>query len=127
MLWFLGQQPVKSNRVRRKRRMVRNVNADHGAGRPYAVRESQRGLTATTANVENLLALGRLQRIYGRKSQGFDPAVEQLVKLRPGAASYRVPVFDLCGVRRELQGFRHVNVLAREFNALRSVSYRRTL
>jgi hypothetical protein len=49
------------------------------------------------------------------------------VKLRPGLASYRAPVFDLCGVRHELQSFRHVNVLAREFNALRSVSYRRTL
>ena len=59
--------------------------------------------------------------------QGIDLAVEQLVKLRPGRASYRVPVFDLCGVRRGLQDFRHVNVLAREFYALRSVSYRRTL
>ena len=105
----------------------RNINADHRASRPYPVSESQRRLTATTANVEEVLALGRLQRIYGRKSQVFDLAVEQLVKLRPGVASYRVPVFDLCGVRRELQGFRHVNVLAREFNALRSVSYRRTL
>ena len=84
-------------------------------------------LTATTANVEEVFALGRLQRIDGRKSQGFDPAVEQLVKLRPGVASYRVPVFDLCGVPRELQGFRHVNVRAREFNALRNMSYRRTL
>jgi hypothetical protein len=54
----------------------RNINADHGASRPYAVSESQRGLTATTANVENLLALGRLQCIDGRKSQGFDLAVE---------------------------------------------------
>ena len=105
----------------------RNINADHGASRPYPVSESQRRLTATTANVENLLALGRLQRVYGRKSQGFDLAVEQLVKLSPGLASYRVPMFDLCGVRRGLQGIRHVNVLAREFNALRSVSYRRTL
>jgi hypothetical protein len=105
----------------------RNINADHGASRPYPVGESQRGLTATTANVEEVLALGRLQRIDGRKSQAFDLAVEQLVKLRPGVASYRVPVFDLCGVRRELQGFRNVNFLAREFNALRSVSYRRTL
>ena len=78
----------------------RNINADNGASRPYPVSESQRGLTATTANVENLLALGRLQRVFGRKSQGIDLAVEQLVKLRPGCASYRVPVFDLCGVRR---------------------------
>ena len=44
------------------------------SSRPYPVSESQRGLTATTANVENLLALGRLQRIDGRKSQGFDLA-----------------------------------------------------
>ena len=29
--------------------------------------------------------------------QGIDLAVGQLVKLRPGRASYRVPVFDLCG------------------------------
>jgi hypothetical protein len=105
----------------------RNINADHGASRPYPVSESQRRLTATTANVENLLALGRLQRVYGRKSQGFDLAVEQLVKLSPGLASYRVPMFDLCGVRRGLQGMRHVNVLAREFSALRNMSYRRTL
>ena len=50
--------------------------------------------------------------------QGVDLAVEQLVKLSPGLASYRVPMFDLCGVRRGLQGIRHVNVLAREFSAL---------
>jgi hypothetical protein len=37
--------------------------------------------------------------------QGVDLAVEQLVKLRRGRASYRVPVFDLCGVRRGLQDF----------------------
>jgi hypothetical protein len=105
----------------------RNINADHGPSRPYPVSKSQRRLTATTANVENLLALGRLQRIDGRKSQGFDLAVEQLVKLSPDLASYRVPMFDLRGVRRGLQGIRHVNVLAWEFSALRNVSCRRTL
>ena len=46
-----------------------NINADDAAGWPYSVSEGQRGLTASTANIEDVLALGRRQRIDGRDSQ----------------------------------------------------------
>jgi len=93
----------------------RNINADHRSGGPYPVRERQGALTATTPNVDNVLALGRLQRIDRRESQRFDLAVEQLMVLRPGPACDSIPVFDLCGVRRGYRVFRHVNVLAGAF------------
>jgi hypothetical protein len=105
----------------------RNINADDGASRSYPVSESQRGLTATTANVENLLALGRLQRVYGRKSPGRRSGGRATRETAP--RSCQLPRSSVRFVRRSpwASGFRHVNVLARKFNALRSVSYRRTL
>jgi hypothetical protein len=105
----------------------RNINADDGASRSYPVSESQRGLTATTANVENLLALGRLQRVYGRKSPGRRSGGRATRETAP--RSCQLPRSSVRFVRRSPwdSGFRHVNVLARKFNALRSVSYRRTL
>ena len=105
----------------------RNINADDGASRSYPVSESQRGLTATTANVENLLALGRLQRVYGRKSPGRRSGGRATRETAP--RSCQLPRSSVRFVRRSpwASGFRHVNVLARKFSALRSVSYRRTL
>jgi transposase len=44
-------------------------NADDAAGWPYSVSEGQRSLTASTANIEDVLALGRRRRIDGRDSQ----------------------------------------------------------
>jgi hypothetical protein len=76
----------------------RHINPDHRTSSPHPVSKTQRALAATTANVENVLALGRRQRINGRKPQRFDLAVEQLPMLCPGLARYRIPVFDLCGV-----------------------------
>ena len=48
---------------------LRNVDAHDGARDAYSRSEGQRGLAAAATNVDYMLALSRLQYVYGGKTQ----------------------------------------------------------
>jgi hypothetical protein len=70
--------------------------------------EGERTLAAPAADVEDMLAFSRPKHIHGRKTQEFNLTVQLLLKLGPGFARCRIPIFDLRGVRRRFRDLRHV-------------------
>jgi len=70
---------------------------------------SVRGLAAAATNVDYMLALSRLQYVYGGKTQWLDLTIQWLLKLCPCFAGARIPIFELCGVRRSRRDLRHDN------------------
>ena len=88
---------------------LRNVDAHDRARDAYSRSEGQRGLAAAATNVDYMLALSRLQYVYGGKTQWLDLTIQWLLKLRPCFAGARIPIFDLCGVRRSRRDLRHDN------------------
>ena len=55
---------------------LRNVDAHDGARDAYSRSEGQRRLAAAATNVDYMLALSRLQYIYGGKTQWFDLTIQ---------------------------------------------------
>ena len=104
---------------------LRNVDAHDRARDAHSRSEGQRGLAAAATNVNYMLALSRLQycveklmskivglRVklsegYRGKTQWLDLSIQWLLKLCPCFAGARIPIFDLCGVRRSRRDLRH--------------------
>jgi hypothetical protein len=55
---------------------LRNVDADDRARDAYSRSEGQRGLAAAATNVDYMLALCRLQYVYGGETQWLDLTIQ---------------------------------------------------